>query len=77
MHLTPNQRMKVIVIYFDLAPSRSRKRAKTTSEIAAIKGIEISEWGVKAIIKKWRATSKSFIELVWFKNLSNLYFFIL
>jgi hypothetical protein len=69
--------MKVIVIYFDLAPSRSRKRAKTTSEIAAIKGIEISEWGVKAIIKKWRATSKSFIELVWFKNLSNLYFFIL
>ena len=62
MHLTPNQRMKVIVIYFELAPSRSRNRAKTTSEIAALKGIEISERGAKAIIRKWRLTSKSFFE---------------
>ena len=61
MHLTPHQRMKVLVIYFDLAPSRSRNRAKTAPEIAAIKGIEISEFGVKKIIRKWRQTSKSFI----------------
>jgi hypothetical protein len=61
MQLTPIQRMIVVNIYFGLAPSRSRNRAETTSKLAAeSKGIEISESGVKKIIKKWRATSNCF-----------------
>ena len=58
MQLTPIQRMNVVNIYFGLAPRRSRNRAQTTSKLAAeLKGIEISESGVKKIIKKWRKMS--------------------
>ena len=52
MQLTPIQRMHVVNIYFGLAPRRSRNRAQTTSKLAAeFEGIEISESGVKKIIK--------------------------
>ena len=58
MHLTPWQRMRIVNIYFGLAPSRSTNRAKITSNIAAQQNIKISEWGVKLIIQKWNKTSK-------------------
>ena len=61
MQLTPIQRMHVVNIYFGLSLRRSRNRAQTTSKLAAeLKGIEISESGVKKIIKKWRETNNYF-----------------
>ena len=57
MHLTPNQRLAVVNIYFRFA-YRSQNRAKITSEIAARQHIFISEREVKKIIAKWDTHSK-------------------
>jgi hypothetical protein len=46
MHLTPNQRIQVVNIYFNLV-RRSLNRAKVTSQLAGERRIFISERGVK------------------------------
>ena len=50
MHLTLNQRSKIVAIYFSLTPKRSINRAEITFQIAAQKKIIISEKGHKRII---------------------------
>ena len=55
MHLTPNQRIQVVNIYFNLV-RRSLNRAKVTSQLAGERRI-ISERGVKKIIAKWKLES--------------------
>jgi hypothetical protein len=56
MHLTPNQRIQVVNIYFNLV-RRSLNRAKVTSQLAVERRIFISERGVKKIIAKWKLES--------------------
>ena len=58
MHLTPKQRSDVVTTYYSIARERSVNRAKVAVALLARQNIEISESGVKYIIRKWRLTSK-------------------
>ena len=58
MHLTPKQRSDVVTTYYSLCRERRVNRAKVAVELLAGQNIEISESGVKYIIKKWRETTQ-------------------
>ena len=56
MHLTPKQRSDVVTTYYSICRERWVNRAKVAVDELAGQNIEISESGVKYIIKKWRQT---------------------
>ena len=51
--LSPTQRMQVIATYNDL---NDQNRCKKVSEIMKERNIEISEEGVRLILKKWQSS---------------------
>jgi hypothetical protein len=59
--LSPTQRMQVIAIYNDLNDLRVQNICKKVSEIKKERNIEISEEGVRLILKKWQSSPIFFI----------------
>jgi Fe2+ transport system protein B len=55
-HLSPTHRMQVIAIYNDLNDLRVQNICQKVSEITKERNIEISEEGVRLILKKWHSS---------------------
>ena len=57
MHLTPIQRIKVVNIFNKFNDASCGNKAHRVSELAKQMSIDISEQGVRNIIKKWHKTN--------------------
>ena len=58
VHLSPLERLRVIVIYNDLKDIGNTNKCHKVSQLATDKGISISESGVRKILTKWLLKSK-------------------
>ena len=64
--LSPMQRVQVIAIYNDLKELKVFNKCKKVAQIANERKIEISEKGVRLIMRKWIETCKYIFHLVGF-----------
>ena len=62
--LSPMQRVQVIAIYNDLHDLKVLNKCKKVAQIANERKIEISEKGVRLIMRKWKDTCKYILYLV-------------
>jgi hypothetical protein len=58
VHLSINERLKVVGIYYELLTTRTTDKFKMISAIAQVRKINISKSGVSKIIKKWIETGE-------------------
>ena len=58
-HLSPQQRLEIVGMFYDLKGLNLSNKFKNVVEIAKGKGIEISEVSVRSIMAKWFATSRN------------------
>ena len=63
MRLSKNQRLVVIAIYNDLNGLGIRNKCKKTAQLASERGIEISERGIRLMLRKYRAACNYLMKL--------------
>ena len=58
VHLSINERLKVVGIYYEILTTRTTDKFRMISAIAQVRKINISKSGVRKIIKKWIETGE-------------------
>jgi hypothetical protein len=58
VHLSINERLKVVGIYYEILTTRTTDKFRMISAIVQVRKIDISKSGVRKIIKKWIETGE-------------------
>jgi hypothetical protein len=58
VHLSINERLKVVGIYYEILTTRTTDKFRMISAIAQVRKINISKSGVRKIIEKWIETGE-------------------
>ena len=72
VHLSINERLKVVGIYYELLTTRTTDKFRMISAIAQVRKINISKSGVRKIIKKWIETGEFLY--FWFASILEVIF---